>query len=212
MCRTADTLPKAACLSRVEQSFSKSIGDGLLGNVCSMRCRENIHDRAFYRGDRHSLMLADLLRCEVGSMNHDPFGVLAPQPCRHRNSEVNTRWVHVRDAVEQQGRFMRQGDALRSLTCLCPQDSFAVLGKPVCRKVCDPVDASAHSLQPATLRKPYQHRVLNPLGTCVFGREQAIMLFGKCIQLVHASTWHEYSMQPQCRNVNIIPLWNYIEI
>jgi hypothetical protein len=32
---------------------------------------------------------------------------------------------------------------------------------------------------------------LNPLGTRVFGREQAIMLFGKCIQLVHASTWHK---------------------
>jgi hypothetical protein len=32
---------------------------------------------------------------------------------------------------------------------------------------------------------------LNPLGACVFGREQAAVLFGKCIQLVHASTWHE---------------------
>jgi hypothetical protein len=120
----------------IEQSGPKSIGDGLLGNIRSMRCRENIHDRTFYRSDRHSLMLADLLRREVGPMNHDPFGVLPPQPSRHRNSEVNTRWVHVRDAVEQQGRFMRQGDALRSLTCLCLQDCFAVLGKPVCRTKC----------------------------------------------------------------------------
>jgi hypothetical protein len=32
---------------------------------------------------------------------------------------------------------------------------------------------------------------LYPLGACVFGREQTIMLFGKCIQLVHASAWHE---------------------
>ena len=86
---------------------------------------------------------------------------------------------------------MRQGNALWSLTCLCPQDRFAVLGKPVCRKVSNPVDTSAHPLQPATLSKPNQHRVLNPLGTRVFGREEAIMLFGKCIQLVHASTWHE---------------------
>jgi len=78
MCRAADTLPKAACLSCGEQSFSKRIGDGLLSNVRSMSCRENIHDRAFDRGDRHSLMLADLLRCEVGAMNHDPFRVLPP--------------------------------------------------------------------------------------------------------------------------------------
>ena len=47
MCRAADALPKAARLSRVEQSFSKRIGDGLLGNIRSMSCRENIHDRAF---------------------------------------------------------------------------------------------------------------------------------------------------------------------
>ena len=100
MCRAADALPKAARLSRVDQSFSKRIGDGLLGNIRSMRCRKNIHDRAFYRGDRHSLMLADLLRCEVGPMNHDPFRVLPSEPRRHWNSEVNTRWVHVRDAVE----------------------------------------------------------------------------------------------------------------
>jgi len=171
MCRAADALPKAACLSHVEQSFSKRIYDGLLGNIRSMRCRENIHDRTFDRCDRHSFMLADLLRCEVGSMNHDPFGVLPPQPSRHRNSEVNTRWVHVRDAVEQQRRFMRQGNTLRSLTSLRPQDSFAVLGKPVCRKVSNPVDPSAHPLQPATLRKPNQNRVLNSLGTRVFGRE-----------------------------------------
>jgi hypothetical protein len=77
------------------------------------------------------------------------------------------------------------------MTCLCPQDSFAVLSKPVCRKVRDPVDPSAHSLQPTPLREPNQYRILNPLGTSVFGREQAIMLFGKCIQLVHASAWHE---------------------
>src|ERR1019366_463237 len=100
MGQAADALPKAARLSRVEQSFSKRIGDGLLGNIRSMRCRENIHDRSFYRSDRHSLMLADLLRFEAGAMNHDPFRALPPQPCRHRNSEVNTRWVHVRDAVE----------------------------------------------------------------------------------------------------------------
>jgi len=86
---------------------------------------------------------------------------------------------------------MRQGDALRSLTCLCTQDSFAVLGKPVCRKVGNPVDPSIHALQPATLCEPHQYRILNPLGTCVFGREQATMLFGKCIQLVHARSWHE---------------------
>src|ERR1035438_9454908 len=102
---------------------------------------------------------------------------------------------------------MRQGDALRSLTCLCPQDRFAVLGKPVCRKVCDPVDASAHSLQSATLRKPHQYGVLNSQGARVFGREQAIVLFGKCIQLVHASAWHGYSMQPQCCNVIMLPPW-----
>ena len=29
-----------------------------------------------------------------------------------RNSEVHTRWVHVRDSIEQQCRHMRQGDAL----------------------------------------------------------------------------------------------------
>ena len=86
---------------------------------------------------------------------------------------------------------MRQGDALRSLTCLCPQDSFAVLSKPVCRKVRYPIDPSTHSRQPATLRKPYQYGVLDSQGACVFGREQAIMFFGKCIQLVHASAWHE---------------------
>jgi hypothetical protein len=32
---------------------------------------------------------------------------------------------------------------------------------------------------------------LNSLGTCVFGCEQAIVLFGKCKQLVHTSSWHE---------------------
>ena len=168
MCRVIDALPKPACLRHVEQPFPERIRDGLLGDVRSMSCRENIHDRAFYRSERHSLMLADLLRCEVGPMNHDPFGVLPPQPSRHRNGEVHTRWVHVRDSVEQQGRFMRQGDALRSLTCLCPQDRFAVLGKPVCRKVSDPVDPSAHSLQPAPLREPNQYGVLDSQGACVF--------------------------------------------
>src|ERR1035441_2685796 len=121
MCRTADTLPKAARLSCGEQSFPKCVYDGLAGDVRPMRCRENIHDRAFYRSDRHSLMLADLLRREVGPMNHDPFRALPPQPCRLRNSKVHTRGVHVRDSVEKQGRFMRQGYALRSLTCLCPR-------------------------------------------------------------------------------------------
>ena len=154
MHRVIDTPPKTARLGRGEQSFPQCVCNGLPGDVRPMRCRENIHDRAFYGGDRHSLMLADLLRCEVGPMNHDPFGVLPPQPRRHRNSEVHVRRVHIRDAVEQQGRFMRKGDAHWSLTCLCPQDSFAVLGEPVCRIVCHPVDPSAHSFQPATLRQP----------------------------------------------------------
>jgi len=86
---------------------------------------------------------------------------------------------------------MGQGDALRSLTCLCPQDCLAVLGKPACRKVRNPVDPPAHALQLATLRKANKHRILNPQRTCIFGREQAITLFGKCIQLVHASMWHK---------------------
>src|ERR1035438_5607567 len=101
MCRAADTPPKTARLSCGEQSFPKCVCDGLAGDVRPMRCRENIHDRAFYRGDWHPLMLADLLRREVGAMNNDPFRLFPPQPSRHRNGEVHTRWVHVRDAVEQ---------------------------------------------------------------------------------------------------------------
>jgi len=78
MHRVIDTLSKAARLSCGEKSFPECVGDGLSGDVGPVRCRENIHDRAFYRSDRHSLMLADLLRREVGPMNHDPFGVLPP--------------------------------------------------------------------------------------------------------------------------------------
>jgi len=107
---------------------------------------------------------------------------------------------------------MRQGNALRSLTCLCPQDRFTVLGKPVCRKVSNPVDTSAHSLQPTTLCEPYQYGVLNPQGACIFGHEQAIVFLGKCIQLVHASAWHKSSMEQLSLNVNIVPLWNDIDI
>ena len=69
----SDEPPKPAFLRHIELSGPESICDGLPGNVCPMRCRENVHDRAFYCGDRHSLMLADLLRREVGPMNHDPF-------------------------------------------------------------------------------------------------------------------------------------------
>jgi hypothetical protein len=67
-----------------------------------------------------------------------------------------------------------------------PTGQLRVIGKPVCWKVRYPVDPSAHSLQPATLCESYQYKILIPLGICVFGREQAIMLFGKCIQLVHS--------------------------
>jgi hypothetical protein len=48
------------------------------------------------------------------------FRVLPPKPSRHRNGEFHARRIYVRDSVEQQSRFMRQGDALRSLTGLCP--------------------------------------------------------------------------------------------
>jgi len=43
-CRAAGTLPEAECLSRVEQSFSASIGDGRPSSVRPMRCREKIND------------------------------------------------------------------------------------------------------------------------------------------------------------------------
>jgi hypothetical protein len=75
----SDEPAEPASPRHIKQSGPESIRDGLPGDVRSMSCRENIHDRAFYRGDRHSLMLADLLRCEVGAMNHDPFRVLPPQ-------------------------------------------------------------------------------------------------------------------------------------
>jgi hypothetical protein len=61
------------------------------------------------------------------------------------------------------------------LTCLCPQDRFAVLRKPVCRKVRDPVDPSAHSFQPATLREPNQHGVLDSQSACQ-GRSEGKLL------------------------------------
>jgi len=157
--RAIDEPPEPASLRDIEQSGPEGIRDGL--RAMSARCvveKTSMTERST-EVTGIPLMQADLLGCEVRPDESRSIRVLPPQPSRHRNSEVNTRWVHVRDAVEQQGRFMRQGDALRSLTCLRPQDSFAVLGKPVCRKVRDPVNPSAHSLQPATLREPNQHRV-----------------------------------------------------
>jgi len=76
MHRVIDTPSKTARLGCGEKSGSASIRDGQADSVDPVRCRENIHNRAFYRGDRYSLMLVDLLRREVGPMNIDPFGAL----------------------------------------------------------------------------------------------------------------------------------------
>lgn len=46
----SDEPPKPVCLRRIEQSGPERIRDGHPGNVCPMCCRENVHDRAFYRG------------------------------------------------------------------------------------------------------------------------------------------------------------------
>ena len=78
MHRVIDTSSKTARLGRGEKSGPASIRDGHADNVGSVRRRENIHNRAVYRGDRHSLMPVDLLRREVGPIDHDPFGVLPP--------------------------------------------------------------------------------------------------------------------------------------
>ena len=76
---------------------------------------------------------------------------------------------------------MRNCNALGSLTCLRPQDRLAVLSQPVCRIVSNSIDTSGHALQPATLRQPNQHGILDSQRAHFFGRQQAVMLFGKCI-------------------------------
>jgi len=127
-------------------------------------------------------MLADLRHCKVGPMNHDPFGMFPAETGGFWNREMHPRRIHIRDAIEGQRRLMRQSNALWSMmTCLCPQHRFAVLCEPVCRIVGNPVNASAHSFQAATLPQPSKHGILNSQGACFFRREQAIMFFSECV-------------------------------
>jgi hypothetical protein len=75
---------------------------------------------------------------------------------------------------------MGQSNALGTMMIsLRPQNRFAVLGEPICWVMGYAVDASAHSLQAATLCQPNQDGVLNPQRARLFRREQTVMLFGK---------------------------------
>ena len=77
---------------------------------------------------------------------------------------------------------MGQCNALGTMMiCLRPQNGFAVLSEPICRVIGYAVDPSAHSLQTAALRQPNQDGILNPESACLLRREQAVMLFGKCV-------------------------------
>jgi len=144
-------------------------------------------------------------------MELDPFWVDPSHPSRHGNREVHSWWIHIGDSVQQQRCLMRQGHALGPVARPRPQDSLTVLGKPLCRILCNPVDPSAHSFQSAALPQSDQDGVLNAQRASFLGRKQAVLLFSKSKQLVHAGTGHELSIGREARGVNIIPLWNYID-
>ena len=95
MFRAVDKFPKAARLSCIEQSFPKSVRDGLSRDVDSMRNRENIYYRTLNCRYRYSLVLADFQRCEVCPVNRDPFRVFPAKPGGLWNGEMHLRRIHV---------------------------------------------------------------------------------------------------------------------
>jgi hypothetical protein len=64
------------------------------------------------------------------------------------------------------------------------------LTKPIRWILCDPVDPSGHALQPTALCEPNQDGVFDSQSAGISRQEQAAMLFGKFIELVHASARH----------------------
>ena len=71
---------------------------------------------------------------------------------------------------------------------------------------------AADPLQPAPLRQTNQNGVLDPLGAGLLRQEQAVVLLGQCVQLVHAGSWHNPSMSQIALCVNIVPSWNGIDM
>ena len=69
--------------------------------------------------------------------------------------------------------------ALDALAEECGGGAVGVMPSPIWRWAQHEAGSSEVAGGGATLRKTNQYRILNPLCTCVFGREQAIMLFGK---------------------------------
>ena len=95
MRRTIHNFPKATRLGAAKESFAEGIGDGLPRDVRPVRCRQNVHDRAFHCRDRHSLILVDLLCFKISPMNHDPFRMLAAKSGRFWNGKTHPRRIYI---------------------------------------------------------------------------------------------------------------------
>jgi hypothetical protein len=93
---------------------------------------------------------------------------LPAQPSGQRNGEVHARRVLVGDSVDQECRLMRKCDLLRPLAGASPQNRLTILSKPIRWILCDSIDPSGHSLQPAALCETNQDGIFDSQSAGLF--------------------------------------------